>query len=417
MPGVLAKLVALGWVAIAGCSLSPAPQTPTITLTLSSWQSNPEEKRLLGILLRRFEATYPGIQVRHEVINDQYMDVIKTRLIGDAAPDVFYLDAFEAPALMQAGVLEPLDSYLTPGFELKDFEPALLAAFQVQGQTYGIPKDFSTLALFYNPQAFQAAGIAAPPRTWTELRAAARRLTVDRNGDGKLDQYGLGLSPELARQAFMLRAYGGTLTDSQGRASFAQPAGLKGLQQVIDQYRSDRTSIQPSDAGASSGSDLFGQGKVAMVIEGPWAIPYLQETFPALKFATAEVPRVEGRPGTMAFTVAYVMNRQGQHKQAAWQLIAYLTDRQGMQTWAEQGLAIPTRRSVLATSPYRRQPLYQPFIAGASYAMIWQAGETLPILLSNFNNQFISALLGQQSLEAAMQKAENTANREIEFSR
>ena len=56
---------------------------------------------------------------------------------------------------MKYGVLEPLNSYITKQFYLEDFQLALLKAFQVGNQTYGLPKDFSTLALFYNKKAFK----------------------------------------------------------------------------------------------------------------------------------------------------------------------------------------------------------------------------------------------------------------------
>ena len=74
---------------------------------------------------------------------------------------------------------------------------------------------------------------------------------------------------------------------------------------------------------------------------------------------------------------------------------------------------LPSRRSVLADLGYAENPLYAPFVAGASYATIWQAGETLPTILTHFNNQFISALIGEQSLQNAMIKAQTTANKEI----
>src|SRR5574339_219454 len=89
-----------------------------ITVTLSGWQSSPNEKHLLEQVLNQFEAKHPQIKVKHEVINDQYMDVIKTRLIGDAAPDVFYLDEIEAPLRMTNEGLEPLDNYITEEFDL-----------------------------------------------------------------------------------------------------------------------------------------------------------------------------------------------------------------------------------------------------------------------------------------------------------
>jgi multiple sugar transport system substrate-binding protein len=388
-----------------------------ITVTLSGWQSSPNEKQLLKQVLNQFETQHPTIKVKHEIINDQYMDVIKTRLIGDAAPDVFYLDAFEAPLLMKYGVLEPLNSYIDAQFDLADFEPNLLKAFQLEEQTYGLPKDFSTLALFYNKQAFKDVRLYQPPQTWDELRQDSQKLTIDKNRDGRKEQYGLGVSPELSRQYFMMRAFGGYLTDRQENAAFFTSGSLKGLQLIIDEYRKDKSAAQPSDLGANTGSEMFGQGKAAMVIEGTWAIPYLQETFPKLEFATTEIPSVNGKKGTMAYTVAYVMNKKTKHKEAAWQLISYLTSQEGMKAWAKEGLALPTRKSVLAELGYIDNPLYAPFVKGATYATIWQAGETLPTILTHFNNQFISALIGEQSLHDAMRKAQRSANKEIQAAR
>ncbi len=387
----------------------------TIEITLSGWQSSPIESRLLKNVIDQFEAKYPNIKVKHEVINSQYMDVIKTRLIGEVAPDVFYLDAFEAPLLMKYEVLEPLDSYIKPEFNLADFEPTLINAFKHHGNLYGIPKDFSTLALFYDQKAFATAGINRPPKTWNELIQDSKKLTIAAP-DGKVTRYGFGITPELPRQQFILQAFGGELVDRDQYAAFATPKSLKGLQLVIEQYRHDRSSAQPSDVGASSGDEMLGQGKVAMVLSGAWSIPYFKETFPNLKFATAEVPTINSRKGTMAYTVAYVMNRRSTHKEAAWKLIDYLTSEATMKASGNQGFALPSRRSVLAELTSDRSSLYAPLIAGSTYATIWQSGETLPTILTNFDNQFISALIGQQSLKDAMQKAQDTANREIYLS-
>ncbi|GAP97496.1 ABC transporter substrate-binding protein [Leptolyngbya sp. NIES-2104] len=389
--------------------------TNQVEITLSGWQANPNEGKLLDQTIREFEAKNPTIKVKREVINSQYMDVIRTRLIGEVAPDVFYLEAFEAPTLMKFGVLEPLNSYIKPDFKLNDFEPNLLNAFKRDGKVYGIPKDFSTLALFYNSTALKNAGITQPPRTWDELRTAAKKLTSDKNG--KIDRYGMGVVPELPRQTFMIKAFGGQLVDPNNYAAFASPEGLKGLELVIDQYRRDRTAAQASDVGANSNSEAFGQGRVAMTLDGAWAIPYLKETFPKLKFQTAEVPKINDRQGTMLYTVAYVMNRQSKQKDAAWKLIQYLTDEAGMKRWANQGVALPSRRSVLAGLNYDRNPIYSPFVSGAKYGTIWQAGETLPTIVTSFDNQFVSALLGQQPLPEAMKRAQDTANREIYLSR
>ncbi|WP_035140018.1 ABC transporter substrate-binding protein [Fischerella sp. PCC 9605] len=409
-------------VAIALCAFGcqnlslPSASTATtpVVIKLSGWGSDPTEQKLLKQVLKDFETQHPGFRVKYEVISDQYMDVIKTRLIGEAAPDVFYLDALEAPFLMSENVLEPLDAYINSEFDLPDFEETLINSFKYDNHIYGLPKDYSTLTLFYNKQAFATAGLTSPPTTWYELRTYSKQLTVDKNQDGRIDQYGYGVIPELARQAYKIKAFGGQLVDENGYAAFASEAGLQGLQLVVDQYQKDRTSAQKSDVGTNSGSEMFGQSKVAMVIEGNWAIPYLKETFPQLDFATAEVPTINDKKGTMVFTVAYVMNKQSQHKAEAWELISYLTGKEGMEKWTATGFALPTRQSVAQKLGYEQDPLRSAFLAGVEYAMPWQAGKHPAAIMNNFDNQFVSALLGQQPLKQAMQRAQAEANKLIQ---
>jgi len=412
----LFALFIVGVAVFTGCSVGrQVNDNGVVTITLSGW-SNLLEKQLLQKVIDEFEVQNPTIKVKYDAIADQYMDVLKTRLIGETAADVFYLDALEAPGLISPGVLEPLNKYISQDFDVADFEPKLLNAFQKDGIIYGLPKDFSTLVLFYDKKAFADAGLSHPPRTWDQLREYARKLTIDNNNDG-IERYGFGILPELARQAFVVEAFDGKLVDAEGKAAFASAESLKGLQLLVDQYLNDKSAAQPSDVGTTSGSEIFGQGKAAMVIEGTWLISYLKDTFPNLEYATAEVPTINDKDGTMAYTVAYVMNKKSNHKLAAWKLIAYLTGKQGMKSWTSGGFALPTRKSVATQLGYENTALYAPFIAGASYATIWQAGEYLPLILNNFNNQFISAMLGEQSLTNAMQKAQNTANKEIQLAK
>ncbi len=397
---------------IIGCdrlpSLSPNP-TP-VTIKLSGWIASPAEQKLLKQVLHEFEVKHPNIKVKHEVINDQYMDVIKTRLVGEAAPDVFYLDAFEAPFLMSQNVLEPLDAYITSEFDLADFEEPLLKSFQYENYIYGLPKDYSTLALFYNKKAFATAGLDRPPNTWDELRTYSQKLSFDPNQDSRIDQYGFGEIPELARQAYKIKAFGGQVVDRNGYATFATQEALQGLQLAVDQYQKDRSSAQKSDVGTNSGGEMFGQGKVAMIVEGSWTIPYLIETFPNLEFATAEVPSINNQKSTMIFTVAYVMNKQSEHKAEAWALISYLTGKEGMAKWTQTGFALPSRKSITREQGYDKDPFRSALLAGVDYGMPWQLGKYPAPVMNNFDNQFVSALLGQQPLKQAMKRGQEAAN-------
>ncbi|MBB5354163.1 multiple sugar transport system substrate-binding protein [Anoxybacillus mongoliensis] len=378
-----------------------------VEVTLAGWGGNPMEQKLLKQTLDEFEKKYPNIKVKHEVISDQYMDVIKTRLIGGEGPDVFYLDAFEAPAMIETGVLEPLDDYVTDDFDIDDFEKPLLDAFKgPDGKIYGFPKDYSTLALFYNKKMFAEAGLDVP-KTWDELREAAKKLTKG------TEVYGFGVAPELARLYYIAESKGGKVV-TDNKASFADPKVVEALQPIVDMRLKDKSAAQPNEVGAGWGGEMFGQQKAAMVIEGNWAIPFLQETFPNTEFGTAEVPTIDGKKGTMAYTVAYVMNKDSQKKEAAWKLISFLTGKEGMKIWTSKGFALPTRKSIASELGYDKDELRAALVAGAPYATVWQNGTNLPIIMNNFNNQFVSAFLGEQPLDEALKKAQDIANKEIE---
>ncbi|AMV10209.1 sugar transporter [Geobacillus thermoleovorans] len=382
-------------------------QGEKVEVTLAGWGGNPTEQKLLKQTLDDFEKKYPNIKVKYEVIADQYMDVIKTRLAGGQGPDVFYLDAFEAPALIETGALEPLDKYVTDDFDINDFEKPMLDAFKGKdGKIYGFPKDYSTLALFYNKKMFEEAGVEVP-KTWDELREVAKKLTKGKQ------VYGFGVAPELARLYYIAESKGGKVV-TDNKASFADPKVVEALQPIVDMHLKDKSAAQPNEVGATWGGEMFGQGKAAMVIEGNWAIPFLQETFPNLEFGTAEIPTINGKKTTMAYTVAYVMNKDSKKKEAAWKLIEYLTGKEGMKTWTSKGYALPTRKSVAAELGFDKDPLRAPLVAGASYATVWQNGTNLPIITNNFNNQFVSAFLGERPLAEALKEAQKTANSEIE---
>ncbi|RWZ52354.1 ABC transporter substrate-binding protein [Halobacillus fulvus] len=409
---------ALFGTALVGCSSESSGEGSgdggKTVVELAGWGASPEEEALLKETLDAFEEKHPDIDVKHEVIADQYMDVTKTRLVGGEAADVFYLDALDAPSLINTGVLEPLNDYVTEDFDVEDFEEPLLNAFKKDDTYYGFPKDFSTLSLFYDKAAFEEAGLEGPPKTWEELSEYAEKLTVDEDGDGQPERYGLGFSKELARQFYKFQPNGAQVVDEKGKADFASEEAIQALEPIVTMYQDDKTAGLPSDAGNEWGGDMFGQGNAAMVIEGNWTIPFLEDNFSNLDFTTAELPTINGENATAAFTVAYVMNEQSEVKDAAWELISFLTGKEGMEIWTSKGFALPTRKSVAENLGYEEDPLRSSFVAGASYAQPWQAGENLPIIMTNFDNQFISALLGEQTLEEALKKAEETANKEIE---
>lgn len=377
-----------------------------VTVRLTGWQSSPTEQRYFEETIDAFEEKYPHINVEVDTIADQYMDVLRTRLIGGEAGDVFFLDAFEAPGLIEAGVLESLDGYITDDFDVDDFEEPLIDAFRRDDQLWGLPKDTSTLAFFYNKDHFEEAGIEAPPETWEEMEEMAETLTVD-------NRYGFGIVTDMARLYSIGESRGGEMV-VDNRPNFTDPAVIDALQPLIDMRNEKGIGASPADVGAEWGGDMFGTERASMIIEGNWMIEFMEDAFPDVNYGVVEIPTIEDQKQTMAYTVSYSMNKESEVKEEAWQLIEFLTGKEGMEIWTASGLALPSRQSVAEKMNYADDEIYAPFIEGASYATVWADDTNLPIINSNFENQFSSAFLGDQTLEEAMEEAERVANNEIQ---
>ncbi|MBT1279532.1 ABC transporter substrate-binding protein [Thermoanaerobacter sp. CM-CNRG TB177] len=363
---------------LAGCSssknnTSSANETNTqkqetakpVTIKLGMWSSSPAEKKIVDDQIAKFKEKYPNIDVQIETIVGDYMQKLQTELASNTAPDIFYLDSMPAPQLMSSGVLEPLDDYIKKyNVDVNDFEPALLSAFQWEGKTYGLPKDFNTLALFYNKDMFKAAGINEPPKTWEELRNVAKKLTKD-------GVKGLVLSADLARFDAFINQNGGSVY-KDGKVTLNLPENTQALDFYVSLITKDKVADTPQNMGEGWNGDAFAAKKAAMAIEGGWMIPFIKEKAPDLNYGIAELPAGKQK-STMAFTVAYVMNKNSKHKDEAFKLIEFLTGKEGQQFVVDSGLALPSRKS-MQEGFKEKYPERAAFVDGASYAVPWQFG-------------------------------------------
>jgi multiple sugar transport system substrate-binding protein len=345
-----------------------AGAVPTGNLRLMGWSSSPEEDRLLNDVLTDFSKQYPSIQVTFQPVPD-YATKLQTDLAAGTAADVFYVDSLLAPDLMKRNLIEPLDDYISRDkVDTADFYPGLLKAFQWKGKTYGLPKDWSSLAMEWSTDAATKAGIDKPPATWDELKTAAEKLTDKSSG-----AYGTVIPPELPRfGAFVLAAGGKLISDDGSKIALNSPEGQQALDFYYGMYK-DGVASTPADTGTQWPGDAFIKKKAAIVFEGNWIFPAIKKDAPEMKFNISEMPTGPKGKGTFAFTVSYSVSAKTQQKDAAWFLVNYLTGPDGMKKWTSLGLAMPSRKS-LETDWLAQFKEREPYLKAGSYAQPWQLG-------------------------------------------
>lgn len=348
-------------------------------VTLSGWEASPEEGKALDAALDGFAEEFPEIEARWQPVSGDYPAAMTADFTARRPPTVFYVDSSVAPEWIDQGVLEPLDPYIeASGFDTDPFFDAYLDAFRgPDGKIYGLPKDGNTLAMAYNTDMLERAGVE-PPATWDELVAAAEEL--ERAGVTPLC-----LSHELARVlAFIYQNGGGLLTGDNSAPAIATPESRAAIEWYLGLY-ARALGARPADLGADWCGTALGQEKVAIAFEGGWLDPFMQQQYPDVSYAWAEMP-AGAEQATLAFTVSYSMGVHSDNKEAGWALLSYLTGPEGMELWTAGGIALPSREDVPV--PEGKEV----FVAGAAYARPWSFVPGFSQIQDAFNNAMTAAI-------------------------
>jgi multiple sugar transport system substrate-binding protein len=393
----LRALLATAAVALAVSSVGGVSRAQT-ALTLTGWSSSPAEEAALKSVVEAFNAANPDIQATLNLVPD-YDTTLAKDLSGGNPPDVFYVSGERFGDLAKSGQLAAIGDQLT---NPDDFYASLKNAFTYDGNFVCPPKDFSTLALQYNVDMFEAAGIE-PPTTWDEVAAAAEKLTTD-------DVAGIVLPTSFDRFGAFLYAGGGTITsDDFSTMTINTPESVAALKWYSDLYLNGWGKT-PADLGAGWPGEAFGKGQAAMAFEGNWIVGAMKDQYPDINYASIEMPTGPGgEKSTLAFTVCYGTPANGKNQEAATKLIDYLTGVEGSEKMFSQFAVMPARAS-LAEKFTEVYPELDAYVKGAEYAKTWQFVPGWGAVQDEANAQIQRVFNGETTPEDAIAAIEKAGN-------
>ncbi|MGH9247183.1 MAG: ABC transporter substrate-binding protein [Acidimicrobiales bacterium] len=341
-------------------------------LELMAYTSSPaEDAELQGIIDAYNEQSDNDATLN---IVPEYDTTLQAALAGGDPPDVFYLNDQRLPDLVEAGALAPAEGQVEND---DDFYPSLRDAFTYDGTFWCPPKDFSTLALQYDPDALAAAGID-PPTTWDELARAAEALTTP-------DRVGLVIGAEYPRWGAFIFGAGGSVTTEDYAEMTIDSAEVRTALEFLRDLHADGFARTASELDAGWPGEAYAQGKAAMTIEGNWIIGFLRNDFPDREWAVAELPSGPAGPATMAFTVCYAVSANAANPDASWDLVNFLVGAEQQLEYTRQFPVMPSRQSITEEWLAANADL-EPFIAGADYAHPFQFAPGFQGVLDTLND-------------------------------
>lgn len=242
----------------------------SIEADLTWWDtSDPDnEAPAYDALIEKFNEEYPNITIKHETVPfDQTQNKFKTAAeSGSGAPDILRAEVAWTPEFASLGYLYALDG--TAALE-NNFAETPLSSNIYDGSTYGVPQVTDTLGLMYNKALFEKAGLdpEAPPTTWEEVQSAAETLKSKAKVDGiYINSGGYFLLP-------FMYGEGADLVDVDAQTiTVNSPEAVAGIQTAQDLVKSGAAVKPVANDPYGTMMTLFKEGKVAMILNGPWEV-------------------------------------------------------------------------------------------------------------------------------------------------
>jgi multiple sugar transport system substrate-binding protein len=324
-------------------------------------------------LATRFTEANPDITVTVQVVswNDIY-DVINTRVGSGNPPDIMNLNYFANFAA--DGLLYRADEILPPEV-LEDFVPAFRENSKYEGVEYAVADLASDRLFFYNKTILEAAGVAAPPATWSELLAACEAI---RAHDPGIIPLALPLGPEEAQAEFLMWTGsngGGYFRD--GEWIINSPENLETLEFFQTLVDSGCTQPNPGTTDRTSGAwPLFAEGVAAMVNGSVFFPGELANTFQSeVDYGVAPMPANDGKESITVGVQDYffAFKKEG-NQEAVGKFLSFLFEPDNYAGFLEAaGGFIPA--TISAGEAMSADPALAPFIEALPSAVFYPSDQ------------------------------------------
>jgi len=413
----VAALLAFGLLSCGGGGKEPEGQ---VTLTLYHWM---EKDRTLWEeeIIKPFEESHPGVRVKLQTSPyPLYVTKSLTSIAsGSRLADLMFAEDWFGQELIHKRYVLNLMPFVRRDIAVEDFHGETFTEWrglaQREDELYGFPACLGLTVLFYNKEMFDRAGLPYPDTTWTydDLLRVGKQLTVDDNGDGIPDRWGLSFDVHYTGLETVIYSFGGrTLASDSRRAVLNEPATLRAFHFVQDIFLKHR--IASNTTSFVNPWDSFVGQRAAMILIGSLGSLNLEGT-PIRWDLTFPPKGPDGVRRSRRFTMAFMIPRNSPHPDEAWELLRWILTKSPVERLHAQylGMMPTTRRFTqsagwLDAAPVHNRHLLVKLEEAESFPLFtpgWQEWRD-----NNLTPEMLLMIQGKKSVEEATSDAERRIN-------
>ncbi len=285
-----------------GCKEQPVPYKTSLEIWGLFDNSHEYSK-----IFQSYRETHPFVtDVSYRKLADEttYKRDLINSLAEGVGPDIFMIHNTWLPEFKNKIV--PVPANLISEIEFKDnFVDVVVDDFYVDNKIYGVPLSVDSLALYYNKDIFNAAGIVDPPKTWAEVDEITQRLTqIDHYGNIEQSAIALGTYENINRSTdiltLMMMQLGAEMSDRNSEmATFDEPISINGVvrspaKDALEYYTAFAKASQPIytwNRLMHNSIDDFYEGDTAMMLNYAYNYEVVKAKNAKLNFGVSEVPQ------------------------------------------------------------------------------------------------------------------------------
>jgi multiple sugar transport system substrate-binding protein len=322
-PLIIGLVVLVGIYFLVTKIVLPRLQTPKApeSITLKYWGLW-EPENIITQIISDYQQDHPNVTIQYLRQSPQdYRERLQSALARGDGPDIFRWHNTWLP-MLKADLAPLPESIMSPSSFNSTFYPVAKQDVFSNGQYYGIPLMFDSLALYINQDIFSSVPDLSPPTTWDNLRQTAFQLT-QRDERGQITQAGVAL---------------GSVTNVD---NFSDILGLMILQNGGNPGKPDTEAVRSAlkfytlfltedhswSEALPQSTYAFATGKVAMILAPSWRVHDIKQINPQLNFKLYPVPQLPDTTITWATYWIEGVSQKSLHQEAAWEFLNYLSSK------------------------------------------------------------------------------------------
>jgi len=396
--------VALATVMLAACGgnsgnsgSSGGSSGGPVTLTWFMWSGSDVEKNAWLHVADMVTQKYPNIKIEFQTtpFND-YWTKLTTQAASGTTPCVIGLQGQRAPQF--GNLLIPLDDYMSKaGVKAEDYVPSITKGLQFDGKQVALPYDVGPLVVFYNKDAFKAAGLKEPAIGWTtdEFMADAKALT-------KPPKYGFWAQSDIsALMPWVLSSSGKSALNADGKLDVDNPEWHASAQWYTDLVSKEKVAPQiPSANSSTASADQFLAGNAYMRLDGPWD---LINAWEQAKFKVGIAPMPAGASGSKTWSdgSGFGVTKDCKNPDEAFQAVSVMVGADAEKYLGDAGRAYPALISAQSSwyEGNKTQDVKPIMDAALASAVPFATTPTWQQVVTTFAKQAVATYNGQGTVD------------------